>query len=156
MGFVNWANRVEKHRSADLDGESVCAAALFYPRGSMLFSSYAGAPRVSGSIGDAISSKLDGAESEGDAGRIPASWGILALTDRRVLWFGARNYVLAAMPTKLLGAWPREEVAIEPVSGKGGYPHLLVRLPDGSAFDIVSDKRSAVQDLTEVWGAVPA
>jgi hypothetical protein len=153
---TDFAARVTKYCSDDLDGEPLQGAILVHPPGSTLYTQYAGKKSyaLGGPIGAAIASKAGGASRDGEAGRIPTKWGVLALTDRRVLWFRAKARVgIGPKPAELAVSWPRDEVEAAFDDGSiAKYPCFVLTFRDGTQAPVFADKMNHPERLAAAWG----
>jgi hypothetical protein len=154
--MANLITRIQQDLATDLEGETVLAATVAHPPGSMLYKQYAGsagkASIVGGPIAEAISSKLQRPDESGDASRIPNKMGVLVLTDRRLLWLRTKASLRGPKPSELVAAWDRDAVTVEADPGSWkSYPSFLLTFGDGTSVVVFTDKKAAAREVAEAW-----
>jgi hypothetical protein len=143
----NWDKLVRRHQSDVLeDGEEIVATLFFLPRGGVVRAGVAGG--VGGVLGGAgaaagmragcdaaMRQAAEGQDGETVAGSFPVCFGLITLTDRRVLVFD-RGAVSVKKPQRLVGAYPRSAL-VGATSRKAGLKRdLTLRFSDGSSIDL--------------------
>lgn len=156
----DYTQRVREKQGDQLGGETVLGATLVYPPGSALYSTALRGGKagiVAGPLGSVIAGKASSQDAEGTAGSIPRAWGIVALTERRLLWFKAKpGLSIGPQPKELLLQWPVEQIqslAFE-AKGLGGYPTFVVTFADGSSVLLLSENTHRPAPLAEAWAAL--
>lgn len=156
----DYTDRVRTKQADQLNGENLLGATLVYPPGSSLYkvSVRKGMGMLlGGPIGAVIQGKLENRELEGAAATIPKQWGILALTDRRLLWFEAKpGLSIGPQPKQLLLQWPLEQIERldYEAKGLGGYPTFAITFADGSAVAAISENTHQPVNLANAWASV--
>ena len=155
----DYAPRVRDKQADNLGGEEVLGATLVYPPGSSLFSTAlrgGKAAIAAGTLGGVLAGKLKDQGLEGTAASIPRSWGIVALTPRRLLWFEPKpGLSIGPQPKRLLLEWPIDQVELAfDEKGLGGYPTFVVTFPDASSVPLLSEKTHQPVNLAQAWAGV--
>ena len=154
--MADYPARLEKRCKADLEGERVLAATLAHPPGSSLYSvgmRKRQSAAAAGVLGSVLKGKAGQGELEGEAATLGKKMGVMALTEKRLLWFAARvGLSIGPQPTKLVRAWPHYEVAGLEFDPSGQrYPMFALSFPDGSAIPLMSEKGHKPERLYEAW-----
>lgn len=136
----------------DLDGESLQAAAIVHPPGSLLFKGYSGSLVGASGAERAAGRAVTPGNRSGDASTVPTERGVLALTDRRLLWFATREALQGPRPTRLLVAWSRDEVGLDLDLGSTRHPpRFVLRFPDRSTVVLFTASRAEAVELADAW-----
>lgn len=143
----NWDKLVRKHQSNVLEpGEEIIATLFFLPRGGVMQAGIAGG--VAGAFGGAgaaagmraggdaaMRAAADSQDGQTIAGTFPICFGLISITDRRVLVFD-RGAVSVKKPRELVAAYPRS-VLVAAESHKAGLKRdLRLRFSDGSTLEL--------------------
>lgn len=154
--MANYMERVKERQAEALGGEELGGATVVYPPGSSLFKVAVGkgkAGLIAGPLGAVLAGKLEDRGLEGAAAAIPRSWGVLALTRRRLLWFEAKASLRGPQPKELLLQWPVSEIESLTYEAKGlkRYPTFVLTFKDGSTIPLVSEKGHQPDILAQAW-----
>lgn len=131
-------------------GESVVAAAMVVPPGATLYKSYSPKSKAMGGgpIVAALLSKNAGA-AEGDAGTVPTSQGVLALTADRAIFF--KKKLLGVGVGDQLIEWPLETLTFTfEDNGNWSYPGLLIGFADRSNCVVFGEKKWGLDRIAAV------
>jgi hypothetical protein len=154
--MANYTERVKERQAEALAGEELGGATVVYPPGSSLYKVAVGkgkAGLLAGPLGSVIAGKLENRGLEGAAAAIPRSWGVLALTRRRLLWFDAKASLRGPQPKELLLQWPVDQIESFTYEAQGlkKYPTFVLTFKDGSAIPLVSEKTHQPDVLARAW-----
>ncbi len=143
----NWDKLVRKHQGELLEsGEDVIATLFFLPHGGVLQAGIAGG--VAGAFGgagaaagmraggdSALRKAVDAQDGETVAGTFPVCFGLVSITDRRVLVFD-RGSVSGKRPQRLVAAYPRSVLAGATSRKVGLKRDLVFQFADGSSIRV--------------------